>query len=48
VVAATGGQVTKGSFGLLIRVPAKAAPGKAQVLFDLAGTSSVKATIKFG
>jgi len=48
VVAATGGQVTKGSFGLLIRVPVKADPGKAQVRFDLVGHRNVKASIKLG
>jgi hypothetical protein len=45
-IVATGGQVTKGSFGLLMVIPAKTKTGKVTVMFKVTGGPTIKAPIK--
>ena len=44
-ILATGGQVTKGSFGLLMNIPAKTKTGEVTVTFKVTGGPTIKAPI---
>lgn len=45
-ILATGGQVTKGSFGLLMIIPAKTKTGEVTVTFKVTGGPTIKAPIR--